>query len=333
MLQKINYQKELDRLITDLQKEEKVPTLLLHSCCAPCSSYVLEYLSNYFRITVLYYNPNIYPESEYSKRIIEQQTLIGAMHTKYPVQFIAGSYEKEKFYAMAKGLEEVKEGGVRCFKCYELRLREAAEIAKAGGYEYFTTTLSISPLKNAAKLNEIGLKLAEEASTRKYVPVPLNEFCKNRIRKLEESGKWLQEHMPTEKAYVEGYITIEGAENILNKIKNLLSQVDQRVYISCTRNYLLLLIRELDTLMEERKKVVIITDQPATFHNAKVYFGENRGMQIGIIADSKYVLTGEYGEGSMNTCLYSGQKNFVDLYKTALANEIKLLSIREENKD
>ena len=162
MLQKINYQKELDRLITDLQKEEKVPTLLLHSCCAPCSSYVLEYLSNYFRITVLYYNPNIYPEGEYSKRIIEQQTLIGAMCTKYPVQFIAGSYEKEKFYAMAKGLEEVKEGGVRCFKCYELRLREAAEIAKAGGYEYFTTTLSISPLKNAAKLNEIGLKLAEE---------------------------------------------------------------------------------------------------------------------------------------------------------------------------
>ena len=142
MLQKINYQKELDRLITDLQKEEKVPTLLLHSCCAPCSSYVLEYLSNYFRITVLYYNPNIYPESEYSKRIVEQQTLIRAMHTKYPVQFIAGSYEKEKFYAMAKGLEEVKEGGVRCFKCYELRLREAAE--------------------NAAKLNEIGLKLAEE---------------------------------------------------------------------------------------------------------------------------------------------------------------------------
>ena len=162
MLTKINYQKELDKLIDHLQKEEKVPTLLLHSCCAPCSSYVLEYLSNYFRITVLYYNPNIYPESEYSKRIIEQQTLIGEMDTKYPVQFIAGSYEKEKFYAMAKGLEEVKEGGVRCFKCYELRLREAAEIAKAGGYEYFTTTLSISPLKNAAKLNEIGLKLAEE---------------------------------------------------------------------------------------------------------------------------------------------------------------------------
>ena len=140
MLTKINYQKELDKLIDHLQKEEKVPTLLLHSCCAPCSSYVLEYLSSYFKITVLYYNPNIYPESEYSKRIIEQQTLIGEMATKYPVQFIAGGYDKEKFYEMAKGLENVKEGG----------------------YDYFTTTLSISPLKNAAKLNEIGLKLAEE---------------------------------------------------------------------------------------------------------------------------------------------------------------------------
>ncbi|WP_195390032.1 epoxyqueuosine reductase QueH, partial [Dorea longicatena] len=135
MLTKINYQKELDKLIDHLQKEEKVPTLLLHSCCAPCSSYVLEYLSSYFKITVLYYNPNIYPESEYSKRIIEQQTLIGEMDTKYPVQFIAGGYDKEKFYEMAKGLEKVKEGGVRCFKCYELRLRETAEIAKEGGYD------------------------------------------------------------------------------------------------------------------------------------------------------------------------------------------------------
>ena len=182
---------------------------------------------------------------------------------------------------------------------------------KVTGYEVAKQTgISRSNAYNSlASMTEKGAAyLVEEASTRKYVPVPLNEFCKNRIRKLEESGKWLQEHM-------------------------LLSQVDQRVYISCTRNYLLLLIRELDTLMEERKKVVIITDQPATFHNAKVYFGENRGMQIGIIADSKYVLTGEYGEGSMNTCLYSGQKNFVELYKTALANEIKLLSIREENKD
>ena len=115
-------------------------------------------------------------------------------------------------------------------------------------------------------------------------------------------------------------------------MRNILSQVDKRVYISCTRNYLLLLVRELQDLTRAKKKVVIITDQPVTFENARVYVGEDRGMQIGIIADSKYALTGEYGEGSINTCLYSGKKNFVELYKTALSNEIKLLSIREETK-
>jgi predicted adenine nucleotide alpha hydrolase (AANH) superfamily ATPase len=111
---------------------------------------------------VFYYNPNIYPETEYTKRILEQQKLIDDMNFKYPVSFVAGEYEKEKFYEMARGLEEVKEGGSRCMKCYELRLRETAEIAKAGEYDYFTTTLSISPLKNAAKLNEIGQRLGKE---------------------------------------------------------------------------------------------------------------------------------------------------------------------------
>lgn len=160
--QKVNYQKELDKLILELKKEEKVPRLLLHSCCAPCSSYVLEYLSQYFEVTVFYYNPNIYPESEYTKRVLEQQKLISEMRFKYPVTFIAGNYDSEKFYNMARGLENVKEGGERCFKCYELRLREAAKIAKNGEYDFFTTTLSISPLKNAQKLNEIGMLLAEE---------------------------------------------------------------------------------------------------------------------------------------------------------------------------
>ena len=205
---------------------------------------------------------------------------------------------------------------------------------KVTGYEVAKQTgISRSNAYNSlASMTEKGAAyLVEEASTRKYVPVPLNEFCKNRIRKLEESGKWLQEHMPTEKAYVEGYITIEGAENILNKIKNLLSQVDQRVYISCTRNYLLLFVDELESLIRAKKKVVIVTDQPVNFRNARVYMGNNRGMQIGVITDSRYVLTGEYGEGSINTCLYSGQKNFVELYKSALSNEIKLLAIREEN--
>ena len=155
-------QKELDKLILELKKEEKVPRLLLHSCCAPCSSYVLEYLSQYFEVTVFYYNPNIYPESEYTKRVLEQQKLISEMRFKHPVTFIAGNYDSEKFYNMARGLENVKEGGERCFKCYELRLREAAKIAKNGEYDFFTTTLSISPLKNAQKLNEIGMLLAEE---------------------------------------------------------------------------------------------------------------------------------------------------------------------------
>ena len=161
-LNKRNYQKELDKLIDNIKKEEKVPRLLLHSCCAPCSSYVLEYLSQYFEVTVFYYNPNIYPESEYTKRVLEQQKLISEMRFKYPVTFIAGNYDSEKFYNMARGLENVKEGGERCFKCYELRLREAAKIAKNGEYDFFTTTLSISPLKNAQKLNEIGMLLAEE---------------------------------------------------------------------------------------------------------------------------------------------------------------------------
>jgi len=155
----MNYQKELDKLISNLEKEGKTPKLLLHSCCAPCSSYVLEYLSNYFEITVFYYNPNIFPESEYTKRILEQQMLIQDMKVKHPVSFLAGSYERDKFYEIAAGLEHLKEGGERCFKCYELRLEEAAKIAQEGEFDYFTTTLSISPMKNAEKLNEIGNKV------------------------------------------------------------------------------------------------------------------------------------------------------------------------------
>lgn len=158
----MNYQKELDKLVKKLSEEGRVPKLLLHSCCAPCSSYVLEYLSSYFEITVFYYNPNIFPESEYTKRIWEQQMLIDKLPAKYPVSFMAGRYDKERFYEMAEGLEHIKEGGERCMKCYELRLRETAEIAETAGFDYFTTTLSISPLKNAAKLNEIGAKLASE---------------------------------------------------------------------------------------------------------------------------------------------------------------------------
>lgn len=159
---KENYQKILDETIAGLEERGEVPKLLLHSCCAPCSSYVLEYLSNYFYITVLYYNPNIYPEDEYYHRAVEQKRFIKEFPTKYPVTFVEGNFEPERFYETVKGYENIREGGERCFRCYELRLREAAEYAKKLNCDYFTTTLSISPVKNAAKLNEIGGMLAEE---------------------------------------------------------------------------------------------------------------------------------------------------------------------------
>ncbi|MEG0962179.1 MAG: epoxyqueuosine reductase QueH [Lachnospiraceae bacterium] len=159
---KRNYQKELEKQLEYLETEKKAPALLLHSCCAPCSSYVLEYLSQYFKITVFYYNPNIYPEEEYVKRVEEQQNFIKQFPAKYKISFLEGTFDKEQFYQMAKGLEEMKEGGERCFGCYELRLKKTAECAKILKIDYFTTTLSISPLKNAEKLNEIGERLGKE---------------------------------------------------------------------------------------------------------------------------------------------------------------------------
>ncbi len=157
-----NYQKELESTIKAHQSRGETPSLLLHSCCAPCSSYVLEYLSRYFWITVLYYNPNIYPAQEYAHRVLEQQRFIQEFPMEHPARFVEGAYDTRRFYEMAKGMETLPEGGERCFACYELRLREAAEYALRLGLDYFTTTLSISPLKNADKLNEIGESLARE---------------------------------------------------------------------------------------------------------------------------------------------------------------------------
>lgn len=157
---KRNYQKELDAVIEQVTKEGRVPSLLLHSCCGPCSSYVLEYLSRYFAITVFYYNPNIYPPEEYEHRVKEQQRFIAECTFDHPVQFVVGDYEPERFYDAVRTLEDCPEGGERCFVCYRLRLAEAAKLADELGCDYFTTTLSISPHKNAAKLNEIGEELA-----------------------------------------------------------------------------------------------------------------------------------------------------------------------------
>ena len=158
----MNYQLLTDKIIEEKVNLRKVPTLLIHSCCGPCSSYVLEYLSKYFLITILYYNPNIYPEREFEKRFNEQERLISEMKFINPVKLIKGDYSYEVYTNYISGLEHEKEGGSRCYKCYELRMKEAALYAFNNDYDYFTTTLSISPYKNAKWINEIGEKLGTE---------------------------------------------------------------------------------------------------------------------------------------------------------------------------
>lgn len=161
-MDKINYQKNLDLLIDKLIADATTPKLMLHSCCAPCSSYCIEYLSQYFEITVFYYNPNIYPDEEYWLRVKEQQRFIENFPTKNKVSFIEGDYDKQCFYDIAKGLEDVPERGERCHKCYELRLRKTAEIAKKEQCDYFATTLTISPQKDSSVLNTIGERIAND---------------------------------------------------------------------------------------------------------------------------------------------------------------------------
>ena len=172
-MNKRNYQKELDKVLEGLITR---PSLLLHSCCAPCSSYVLTYLCRYFGITLLYYNPNICPADEYERRVAEQERLINALNKDLKrddfepdIRLVRGRYDPAEFFDAVKGYEHLREGGERCFKCYELRMREAALLAREGKFDYFTTTLSISPLKNAGKINEIGEKLEREYKV-KHLP-------------------------------------------------------------------------------------------------------------------------------------------------------------------
>lgn len=189
LMNTINFSKELDHILE--RTENKGKHLFLHSCCAPCSSYVLEYLRSFFCITVFYYNPNITEDAEYSKRVEEQKRLIGIFNQQgdgYPITIVEGDYEPEKFFAIAKGYEKCPEGGERCFRCYELRLRETALRAKEAGADYFTTTLTISPLKNAQKLNEIGQHLAKELGV-SFLP---SDFKKKNgyKRSIELSGEY-----------------------------------------------------------------------------------------------------------------------------------------------
>lgn len=166
-----NYQRELEKILCELEDPGIAsPRLLLHSCCAPCSSYCMEYLREYFRITVFYYNPNITEKEEYQKRVQEEIRLIEAYNEQvkrgHRIEIIEGDYDPDCFMEKARGLESCAEGGERCFRCYELRLGKTARLAKEKKFDYFTTTLTISPLKNAAKLNEIGERAAEEYGVR-----------------------------------------------------------------------------------------------------------------------------------------------------------------------
>lgn len=166
-MNKINYQNKTDSVIESLNGT--VPTLLLHSCCAPCSSYTLEYLSRYFSITVFYFNPNISPKAEFDKRFAEQKRLIEALPSENKISLICGDYNYDEFLNIARGYESVPEGGERCFRCYRMRLEKTAELAKQKGFDYFCTTLSISPLKNSQKINEIGFDVAEKYGV-KWLP-------------------------------------------------------------------------------------------------------------------------------------------------------------------
>lgn len=184
---KRNYSKELENIIKKISGNK--PKLLIHSCCAPCSSYVLEYLSQHFDITLLYYNPNISPKSEFEYRVSELKRLVYEMPFDKEINIEIPEYNDREFYDEVKGMEDIPEGGERCFKCYEIRLRKAIEYAKENGFEYFTTTLSISPYKNAEKLNEIGERLAEEYGGVKWLP---SDFKKKNgyKRSIELSRKY-----------------------------------------------------------------------------------------------------------------------------------------------
>lgn len=160
----MNYQLKLEEIIKENLDKNYIPTLLLHSCCAPCSSYCLEYLSNFFKITIFYYNPNITDKAEYIKRVEEQKRLIKELPQKYPINFIEGNYDPKSFINISKGLENEPERGKRCYKCYELRLRETALIAKNKNYDYFATTLTLSPYKKSDWVNEIGERFQNEYS-------------------------------------------------------------------------------------------------------------------------------------------------------------------------
>lgn len=210
---------------------------------------------------------------------------------------------------------------------YEKLLRNGKqtgyEIAKEAGISRSNAYTSL------AALVEKGAAYLVEESAKRYIPVSAEEFCGNRIRRMEEEKEWLTGNLPGSSQEEDGYITIEGTGNIRDKLINLLKGTKERVYMSASAACIASFGNILEELAAEGRKVVVITDGPSEVAGARVYETTSKGYQIGVITDSKYVLSGEYGEGSMNTCLYSGQRNFVLLFKNALANEIELIKIQK----
>lgn len=186
-MNKVNYQLILDKTLAEIEKSKETPSLLLHSCCAPCSSYCIEYLSNYFNITIFYYNPNIEPE-EFVRRYNEQCKFVNAIKTKNPVKVIKGRYNDNDYYDLISGHELDEEGGERCTICYRMRLEESAKYASINHFDYFTTTLSISPMKDAERLNLIGSELSKEYNV-KYL---FSDFKKRNgyLRSIELSKEY-----------------------------------------------------------------------------------------------------------------------------------------------
>ena len=192
-MNKRNYRNELDSILKENERRGVTPSLLLHACCAPCSSYVQEYLSEHFRITLFFYNPNMDTAEEYDHRQAELKRLV--KEAGFPSEVIICEYDPESFEDMAKGLEAMPEGGERCHRCYELRMRKAAEYAGENGYDYFTTTLSISPYKNAEWINEIGEMLAAEYGI-KHLPSDFKKKngYKRSIELSKEYGLYRQDY-------------------------------------------------------------------------------------------------------------------------------------------
>ena len=195
MSEKRNYQKELDVITAGLVKEGRRPKLLLHACCAPCSSYCLEYLTKYFDITVYYHNPNISPQSEFDYRVSELKRLLSEMPLSSPVELVVADYDAAEFSDAVRGLENEPERGGRCTVCYRLRLTKSAVYAAAHGFDYFTTTLSISPYKDAERLVKIGEELAEKYGVN-YLPSDFKKKngYKRSIELSEEYGLYRQDY-------------------------------------------------------------------------------------------------------------------------------------------